>query len=159
MTTPNYLRNALYILSGEGTGEGHAQLYNGAVTTKAVTQALRAAVAEGGPVERESECRIETVGAWARLAYGEDCGDGQVRLGEVDDVDYAWQHFTLGGRICVMRNRAKLSVPEAAARCGMDRSNWARIERGGRSMEIHTLRMVQQALECSWDELLDGEGC
>ena len=57
---------------------------------------------------------------------------------------------TVGSRIRARRLQQKLSQQDAAAKAGMDPSEWSRIESGQRNnLQLDTLTRVAQVLKCS----------
>lgn len=60
-----------------------------------------------------------------------------------------------GASICACRERAALSIEEAARLSGMEISEWAAIEEGQVPRETARLQAMAATLEISWQKMLN----
>jgi transcriptional regulator with XRE-family HTH domain len=61
-----------------------------------------------------------------------------------------------GRRVRDLRQRAKLSQEEFAARCDLDRTYISGIERGKRNVALRNIEAIAQALQVTMSDLLKG---
>jgi transcriptional regulator with XRE-family HTH domain len=61
-----------------------------------------------------------------------------------------------GRRVRDLRQRAKLSQEEFAARCDLDRTYISGIERGNRNVALRNIEAIAQALQITMSDLLKG---
>jgi transcriptional regulator with XRE-family HTH domain len=61
-----------------------------------------------------------------------------------------------GNRLRELRQRAKLSQEEFAARCDLDRTYISGIERGKRNVALRNIEAIAKALDLTISELLRG---
>jgi transcriptional regulator with XRE-family HTH domain len=61
-----------------------------------------------------------------------------------------------GRRVRDLRQRAKLSQEEFAARCDLDRTYISGIERGKRNVALRNIEAIAQALQITMSDLLKG---
>ena len=69
------------------------------------------------------------------------------------------ENVTLGDRIRQLRLKKKLNRARAAMKCGMDQSNYAKIEDGLKSARMSTIARILKALGADWKivETADGQ--
>lgn len=61
----------------------------------------------------------------------------------------------LAERISKLRKAKKLPIIEIAAKCNMEKTNWIRLEKGGRYPTVRTLYKVAKALDIEVKDLFD----
>ena len=61
----------------------------------------------------------------------------------------------LANNISKIRKAKKLTIMEVASRCNIEKSNWVRMESGGRFPTVRTLFKVANVLEVEIKDLFD----